>query len=87
MKLKLNTKQMIELLGGVKKVAMKLDTSVQAVYQWDDDSIPVGKLVMLAAMIEKESHGLVTRQEMFPTSWHWIWPELVPKNNSFIDRE
>lgn len=83
MALKLNTKQMIELLGGVKAVAKKLNISVQAVSQWNDNSIPVSKMVMIAALIEKESHGLVTRQDMFPKSWMWIWPELVPKNNIF----
>jgi hypothetical protein len=39
--------------------------------------------MMLAALIEKESHGLVTRQDMFPKSWMWVWPEIVPKNNAF----
>jgi hypothetical protein len=31
---------------------------------------------MLAADIEKQSHGLVSRKDLFPTTWHWIWPEL-----------
>ena len=83
MALKLNTKQMIELLGGVKAVAKKLNISVQAVSQWDDNIIPVSKMVMIAALIEKESHGLVTRQDMFPKSWMWIWPELLEKTNAF----
>jgi len=26
---------------------------------------------------------LVTRQDMFPKSWMWVWPEIVPKNNAF----
>ena len=87
MDLKLNTQQMVGLLGGAKVVSKKLGISVQAVGQWDDKSIPVSKLMMLAALIEKESHGLVTRQDLFPKTWHWIWPELVPKNNSFGLRE
>lgn len=87
MALKLNTKQMIELLGGVKAVAKKLGISVQAVSQWDENTIPSSKLMALAALIEKESHGLVTRQDMFPNSWMWIWPELVPKNNIFGSQE
>lgn len=79
---KLTTKQMVELLGGAKAVAKKLNISVQAVWQWGED-IPASKLMMLAALIEKESHGLLTRKDMFPTCWHWIWPELLPKNNAF----
>ena len=75
---------MIELLGGVKAVSKKVGVSVQAVNKWKlQSAIPVDKLMMLAALIEKESHGLVTRQDMFPKSWMWIWPEILPKNNSF----
>ena len=75
---------MISLLGGVKAVSRKTGVSVQAVNKWKlENNIPVDKLMMLAALIEKESHGLVTRQDMFPKSWMWVWPELVPKNNAF----
>ena len=74
---------MIELLGGVKKVSKKFNISVQAVYKWQrEDEIPADKLMMLAAMVEKESHGLVTRKDMFPNHWSWIWPELLQKNNT-----
>lgn len=79
---------MISLLGGVKAVSKRTGVSVQAVNKWKlQNAIPVDKLMMLAALIEKESHGLVTRQDMFPKSWLWVWPEIVPKNNSFIERE
>jgi DNA-binding transcriptional regulator YdaS (Cro superfamily) len=82
--LNLTHQQMIELLGGVKAVSKKVGVSVQAVNKWKlQSAIPVDKLMMLAALIEKESHGLVTRQDMFPKSWMWIWPEILPKNNSF----
>ena len=88
MNLNLTHQQMISLLGGVKAVSKRTGVSVQAVNKWKlQDAIPVDKLMMLAALIEKESHGLVTRQDMFPKSWLWVWPEIVPKNNSFIKRE
>jgi DNA-binding transcriptional regulator YdaS (Cro superfamily) len=32
--------------------------------------------MLIAATIEKESAGLVTRKDLFPKSWHIIWPEL-----------
>ena len=84
MNLNLTHQQMIGLLGGVKAVSRKTGVSVQAVNKWKlQNAIPVDKLMMLAALIEKESHSLVTRQDMFPKSWMWIWPELVPKNNTF----
>lgn len=30
----------------------------------------------LAVTIEKESHGAVTRKDLFPEKWPLIWPEL-----------
>ena len=41
-----------------------------------NEGLPHSKLIELAAQIERESHGLVTRKDMFPQSWHLIWPEL-----------
>lgn len=32
----------------------------------------------LAAAIERHTQGAVTRQELRPTDWHLIWPELAP---------
>jgi DNA-binding transcriptional regulator YdaS (Cro superfamily) len=88
MNLNLTHQQMIGLLGGVKAVSKRTGVSVQAVNKWKlQDAIPVDKLMMLAALIEKESHGLVTRQDMFPKSWLWVWPELVPKQNGFGSQE
>lgn len=88
MNLNLTHQQIIGLLGGVKAVSRKTNVSVQAVNKWKlQDAIPVDKLMMLAALIEKESHGLVTRQDMFPKSWMWVWPELMPKQNTFGSQE
>jgi len=30
----------------------------------------------LAATLEKESHGLVSRKSLFPLTYKLIWPEL-----------
>lgn len=30
----------------------------------------------LAAIIERETGGVVTRKDLFPKDWHIIWPEL-----------
>lgn len=88
LKLNLTHQQMIGLLGGVKAVSKKTGVSIQAVNKWKlQNSIPVDKLMMLAALIEKESHGLVTRQDMFPKSFMWIWPDTVPKENVFGKHE
>ena len=73
---------MIDLLGGTNKVARLCQVASTAVTQWRKNGIPRGKLLLLAARIETESHGLVTRQDMFPGTWHLIWPELL-KSNAF----
>jgi DNA-binding transcriptional regulator YdaS (Cro superfamily) len=72
----MNSIAIIRLLGGPTKVAKLLNISVPAVSMWQNGDIPHDKLVMLAATLEKESHGLITRKGLFPTSYKLIWPEL-----------
>jgi DNA-binding transcriptional regulator YdaS (Cro superfamily) len=68
--------QIIALLGGTKAVAELCGVAPPAVTQWRSRGIPHGQLLFLAAKLEKQSHGLVTRKEMFPNSWWFVWPEL-----------
>ena len=81
--LKLTESAMIDLLGGTNRVSRMCKVASTAVTQWRKNGIPHGKLIMLAARIEKESRGLVTRQDLFPGNWYLIWPELLPKHNAF----
>ena len=73
---KTSTRAMIALLGGPTKVANLVGVSVPAVSMWQNGVIPYDKLVILAATLEKESHGLWTRKTLFPFSYKMIWPEL-----------
>ena len=68
--------QIIGLLGGTKKVSLLCNKSHSAVIQWLDRGIPHAHIVFLAAQIEKESNGLLNRKDLYPNSWHLIWPEL-----------
>jgi len=68
--------QIISLLGGTKVVAKMCNVAPPAVTQWRTRGIPHGQLVFLAATLEKQSYGLVTRKDLFPKSWHFVWPEL-----------
>ena len=70
------TRTMIKMLGGCTKVADLVGVSVDAVSMWQNGNIPYDKLVLLAATLEKESHGLWTRKNLFPLSYKMIWPEL-----------
>jgi DNA-binding transcriptional regulator YdaS (Cro superfamily) len=81
-KLKLTDSAIIDLLGGTAKVAKMCKVDPAAVSNWRIRGIPSDKYMLLGARIEIESHGLVTRQNLFPTNFWLIWPELL-KNNSF----
>lgn len=87
MKLKLTDTAIIDLLGGTGKVAKMCNVAPAAVSQWRVRGIPADKYMVLGARIEKESNGLVSRKDLFPTNYFLLWPELLPKNNAFIDLE
>ena len=73
--------QLIDLLGKPAKVAKLCGVTVQAVCQWrNNNAIPAAPLMLIAATIERESHGLVSRKDLFPNTWALIWPELQAIN-------
>ena len=72
--------QIIDLLGRPAKVAKICGVSVQAVCQWrNNNAIPAAPLMMIAATIEKETNGKVSRKSLFPGNYGLIWPELLKK--------
>jgi hypothetical protein len=73
---KITSTAMIRLLGGPTRVSKMVKVSVPAVSMWQNGDIPYDKLVILAATLEKESHGLVSRKNLFPNNYKLIWPEL-----------
>ena len=73
----MNATAIIKLLGGPTRIAKLVGVSVPAVSMWQNGEIPQDKLVILAALLEKESHGLITRKSLFPNTYKLIWPELV----------
>jgi hypothetical protein len=68
--------QIIKLLGGTKKVSHLCNKTHSAVIQWQSRGIPYAQICFLAAEIERQSNELVTRKDLFPKSWHLVWPEL-----------
>jgi DNA-binding transcriptional regulator YdaS (Cro superfamily) len=72
----MNATAIIRLLGGPTKVSKMLGISVPAVSMWQNGDIPHDKMVILAATLERESHGLITRKSLFPDTYELIWPEL-----------
>ena len=70
-------KEIIEMLGGTSRVSRLCKVSPSAVSLWMTRGIPALQMMYLGATLEKESHGLVTRKDLFPDTWQLVWPELV----------
>ena len=77
--MKLSDAQLIDLLGGSGRVAKLCNVTMPSVTHWRSRGIPHGQLLFLAATLEKESHGLITRKDLFPESYFIVWPELANK--------
>jgi hypothetical protein len=75
--MKLSDAQLIDLLGGSGRVAKLCNVTMPSVTHWRSRGIPHGQLLFLAATLEKESHGLIRRQDLFPKNFWLIWPELM----------
>jgi DNA-binding transcriptional regulator YdaS (Cro superfamily) len=72
----MNSTAIIKLLGGCTRISKLVGVSVPAVSMWQNGDIPMDKMIILAATLEKESHGLITRKSLFPNTYRLIWPEL-----------
>jgi DNA-binding transcriptional regulator YdaS (Cro superfamily) len=72
----MNPTAIINILGGATKVAKLCNVSVPAVSMWQKSDIPKDKLIFLAATLERETNGLITRKALFPETYAVIWPEL-----------
>jgi DNA-binding transcriptional regulator YdaS (Cro superfamily) len=68
--------QIIDLLGGPTVIAKQLRISPPAVCVWRKNGIPLDKRVYLAAEIERQTDGKMTRKAMFPQNYAYIWPEI-----------
>ena len=79
MKLKLTDSAIIDLLGGTTKVAKMTNVAPAAVSLWRKNNIPSDKYIFLGAELERQSFGLVSRKDLFPNHWWYIWPELLPQ--------
>ena len=69
--------EIINCLGGPSKVAKMLGLRSPSIYGWFETGIPYGRLVELAAQLEKMSGGRFTRRNHWPDSYAFYWPELA----------
>ena len=61
--------------GRQSALAKAIGAHAPDVSRWADGSRPIPD--KYGAPIEIASGGLVTRKEMFPDTWHIVWPELI----------
>lgn len=64
-----------EIVGGVGKLAALVGVAAPTVTQWCKGSRPVPP--RKAVRIETATAKKVTRQDLYPTDYHEIWPELA----------
>lgn len=64
-----------EQRGRGTALAKEIGAHPPDVSRWADGTRPIP--VHFGAPIERATGGQVTRQEMFPSDWQTIWPELV----------
>jgi hypothetical protein len=71
-------KELIEKLDGVTAVAGIFSIKPPSVSEWyAKNDIPEGRLIILAVVAEQR--GIATRQQIFPTKYTQIWPELAER--------
>lgn len=61
--------------GVINALANAVGAHAPDVSRWVTGKRPIP--VQHAASIEKFTGGVVTRKDMFPDTWHKVWPELA----------
>lgn len=64
-----------EKRGRQAALAKAIKAHAPDICRWADGTRPIP--VAYGAAIEAATDGAVTRQEMFPSEWKAIWPELA----------
>lgn len=67
-------KAIYEALGGKSKAAIFFGKHKSQITRWARTGIPLESLLRHAARLEKA--GVISRKELFPRTWHEIWPEI-----------
>lgn len=74
----ISDREIIALLGGPAAVARMVKVRPPSVQGWLVDGIPEGRLIELAAEIERRAPGRFSRRARWPDRCHLIWPDLAP---------
>lgn len=73
----LSDSEIIAALGGPTRVARMVKVKPPSVVSWASQGIPDGRLIELAARIERVLPGRFSRQARWPERYAEIWPELA----------
>lgn len=63
--------------GSAARLANAIGAFTSDMSDWAKGNRPVP--LKYCSLIEKETRGKVTRQELCPTDWHIVWPELAKR--------
>lgn len=74
----ISDREIIALLGGPAAVARLLKIQPPSVSGWLKDGIPEGRLIELAAEVERRDPARFSRRARWPDRCHLIWPDLAP---------
>lgn len=73
----LSDREIITILGGPASVARLVRVRAPSVQGWLTSGIPEGRLIELAAEIEKRAPDRFSRRTRWPERYQLIWPELA----------
>ena len=65
--------------GRQKVMALSIGAHQGDLCRWANRKRPVP--LHFAALIEQHTEGVVTRKDLFPSTWQKIWPELAVEAN------
>lgn len=77
----MSDREIIALLGGPAAVARMVRVRPPSVQGWLVDGIPEGRLIELAAEIERRDPVRFSRRRRWPDRCHLIWPDLAPASD------
>ena len=69
--------------GAGSSLSRALEVPASLISDWANENRPIP--IERCAAIEQATNGAVTRQDLRPTDWHKIWPELATPSKEAAD--
>ena len=69
--------------GAGSSLSRALEVPASLISDWANENRPIP--IERCAAIEQATNGAVTRQDLRPSDWHKIWPELATPSKEAAD--